>query len=256
MWQDVFETWMCIYCIPHNQNVYVCSSPGTGGEVMGLQVDYWTLQASEKKKEGDRRNTLKSNFRSLQVSRIPSGGELTPPPGMAMTVVMKEKNKKGNLITGSWVWFLPPHLQYAFFLLSVIFLSKKPKEKDVDSKSQVIDAISRLICTAKHQHTMLKGKHTLTDKLKTHTHSQNTHSCDSKLVLKNQQSIQCWGRREIKFSPSWIRGYSSNRYCRKFNVTNTAEWVRSKGRITPNAPFLFENARRAALLFLLTLWKE
>ncbi|XP_057180911.1 phosphofurin acidic cluster sorting protein 2 isoform X2 [Triplophysa rosa] len=107
-------------------------SPGSGSEVMGLQVDYWTLQASEKKKEGDRRNTLKSNFRSLQVSRIPSGGEPIPPPGMAMTVVMKEKNKK------------------------VIFLSKKLKEKDVDSKSQVIDAISRLICTAKHQHTMLK----------------------------------------------------------------------------------------------------
>ncbi|XP_051549415.1 phosphofurin acidic cluster sorting protein 2-like isoform X2 [Myxocyprinus asiaticus] len=111
-------------------------SPGTGGEVMGLQVDYWTLQGSEKKKEGEKRdvgikNTLKSNFRSLQVSRIPSGGEATP-PGMAMTVVMKEKNKK------------------------VIFLSKKPKEKDVDSKSQVIDSISRLICTAKHQHTMLK----------------------------------------------------------------------------------------------------
>lgn len=112
-------------------------SPGTGGEVMGLQVDYWTLQGTEKKKEGEKRdvgikNTLKSNFRSLQVSRIPNGGEPTPPPGMAMTVVMKEKNKK------------------------VIFLSKKPKEKDVDSKSQVIDSISRLICTAKHQHTMLK----------------------------------------------------------------------------------------------------
>ncbi|KAA0712530.1 Phosphofurin acidic cluster sorting protein 1 [Triplophysa tibetana] len=107
-------------------------SPGSGGEVMGLQVDYWTLQASEKKKEGDRRNTLKSNFRSLQVSRIPSGGEPIAPPGMAMTVVVKEKNKK------------------------VIFLSKKLKEKDVDSKSQVIEAISRLICTAKHQHTMLK----------------------------------------------------------------------------------------------------
>uniref|UniRef100_A0A8C1YFM3 Si:ch211-126j24.1 n=1 Tax=Cyprinus carpio TaxID=7962 RepID=A0A8C1YFM3_CYPCA len=112
-------------------------SPGTGGEVMGLQVDYWTLQGAEKKKEGEKRdvgikNTLKNNFRSLQVSRIPNGGEPTPPPGMAMTVVMKEKNKK------------------------VIFLSKKLKEKDVDSKSQVIDSISRLICTAKHQHTMLK----------------------------------------------------------------------------------------------------
>ncbi len=44
------------------------------------------------------------------------------------------------------------------FLFSVIFLSKKPKEKELDSKSQVIDGISRLICTAKHQHTMLRGK--------------------------------------------------------------------------------------------------
>lgn len=69
---------------------------------MGLQVDYWTWQGPEKKKEGEKRdvglkNTLKSNFRSLQVSRLPCGGELTPPPSMAMTVVTKEKNKKGLL---------------------------------------------------------------------------------------------------------------------------------------------------------------
>lgn len=68
---------------------------------MGLQVDYWTWQGPEKKKDGEKRdvglkNTLKSNFRSLQVSRLPSGGELTPPPSMAMTVVTKEKNKKGG----------------------------------------------------------------------------------------------------------------------------------------------------------------
>ncbi|XP_036402954.1 phosphofurin acidic cluster sorting protein 2-like isoform X1 [Megalops cyprinoides] len=112
-------------------------SPCSGGEVMGLQVDYWSWQGPEKKKDGEKRdvglkNTLKSNFRSLQVSRIPNGGELTPPPCMSMTVVTKEKNKK------------------------VIFLSKKPKEKELDSKSQVIDGISRLICTAKHQHTMLR----------------------------------------------------------------------------------------------------
>ncbi|XP_039593659.1 phosphofurin acidic cluster sorting protein 1-like [Polypterus senegalus] len=112
-------------------------SPGSGGEVMGLQVDYWTSQGPDRKRDGEKRdmgikNTLKSNFRSLQVSRIPSNGEVTPSATMSMTVVTKEKNKK------------------------VIFLSKKPKEKELDSKSQVIDGISRLICTAKHQHTMLK----------------------------------------------------------------------------------------------------
>lgn len=84
---------------------------------MGLQADYWTLQASEKKKEGDRRNTLKSNFRSLQVSRIPSSGEPIPPLGMAMTVVMKEKNKKGNTVSLHGVVFEFFPLTYAFFLL-------------------------------------------------------------------------------------------------------------------------------------------
>lgn len=90
--------------ISHSFSVFfVCflSSPCSGSEVMGLQVDYWTWQGPEKKKDGEKRdvglkNTLKSNFRSLQVSRLPSGGELTPPPSMAMTVVTKEKNKKGG----------------------------------------------------------------------------------------------------------------------------------------------------------------
>lgn len=85
---------------PYFMTVFLCSSPCSGSEVMGLQVDYWTWQGPEKKKEGEKRdvglkNTLKSNFRSLQVSRLPCGGELTPPPSMAMTVVTKEKNKKG-----------------------------------------------------------------------------------------------------------------------------------------------------------------
>uniref|UniRef100_A0A4W6E536 Uncharacterized protein n=1 Tax=Lates calcarifer TaxID=8187 RepID=A0A4W6E536_LATCA len=97
----------------------VCYCPG---EVMGLQVDYW--RAGERRKEVGMKNTLKSNFRSLQVSRI-SGGEL-----MSMTVVTKEKNKK------------------------VMFLSKKTKEKEAESRSQLIEGISRLICTSKHQHTL------------------------------------------------------------------------------------------------------
>nr|XP_033479179.1 phosphofurin acidic cluster sorting protein 1 isoform X1 [Epinephelus lanceolatus] len=104
------------------------------GEVMGLQVDYWSSQAGggggggggggERRREVGMKNTLKSNFRCLQVSRL-SGGEL-----MSMTVVTKEKNKK------------------------VMFLSKKTKEKEAESRSQQIEGISRLICTSKHQHTL------------------------------------------------------------------------------------------------------
>lgn len=44
-----------------------------------------------------------------------------------------------------------------FFLLSVMFLPKKSKDKEVEPKSQVIEGISRLICTAKQQQTMLRG---------------------------------------------------------------------------------------------------
>ncbi|XP_055362787.1 phosphofurin acidic cluster sorting protein 1-like isoform X2 [Betta splendens] len=112
-----------------------------GVDAIGLQVDYWLASLAEKRREGERRdtgckNTLKSAFRSLQVSRLPGGGATDPQAQvntMAMTVVTKEKNKK-----------VP------------IFLGKKTKEKDVDSKSQVIEGISRLICSAKPQQTILK----------------------------------------------------------------------------------------------------
>ncbi|XP_061553045.1 phosphofurin acidic cluster sorting protein 2 isoform X6 [Phycodurus eques] len=113
-------------------------SSGGQAELMGLQVDYWV---ADRKKDVEKRdsssssaakNTLKCNFRSLQVSRLPAGGaEPGTLPTMSMTVVTKEKNKK------------------------VMFLAKKSKDKEVESKSQVIEGINRLICTAKHQHTML-----------------------------------------------------------------------------------------------------
>ncbi|KAM9134071.1 phosphofurin acidic cluster sorting protein 1 isoform 2-T2 [Pangshura tecta] len=118
----------------------VVGSPSSPyGDVIGLQVDYWLALPTERRKEGEKRdasskNTLKSVFRSVQVSRLPSGGESQPSGTMAMTVVTKEKNKK----------------------VPTIFLSKKPKEKEVDSKSQVIEGISRLICSAKQQQTMMK----------------------------------------------------------------------------------------------------
>ncbi|KAM8900538.1 phosphofurin acidic cluster sorting protein 1 isoform 2-T2 [Spinachia spinachia] len=113
-----------------------------GVDAIGLQVDYWLASLAEKRREGERRdtackNTLKSAFRSLQVSRLPGEGGSEPQAQvstMAMTVVTKEKNKK----------------------VPTIFLGKKPREKDVDSKSQVIEGISRLICSAKQQQTILK----------------------------------------------------------------------------------------------------
>uniref|UniRef100_A0A3Q2D6W0 Phosphofurin acidic cluster sorting protein 2 n=1 Tax=Cyprinodon variegatus TaxID=28743 RepID=A0A3Q2D6W0_CYPVA len=119
-------------------NTSFCAlSSSSGAELMGLQVDYW-VAPTERKKDVEKRdpsskNTLKCNFRSLQVSRLPLGGaEPSPQPTMSMTVVTKEKNKK------------------------VMFLPKKSKDKEVESKSQLIEGISRLICTAKQQQTMLR----------------------------------------------------------------------------------------------------
>uniref|UniRef100_A0A667GF07 Phosphofurin acidic cluster sorting protein 2 n=1 Tax=Lynx canadensis TaxID=61383 RepID=A0A667GF07_LYNCA len=114
-------------------------SQGVGAELMGLQVDYWTAAPpADRKREVEKKdlpatkNTLKCTFRSLQVSRLPGSGEAVATPAMSMTVVTKEKNKK------------------------VMFLPKKAKDKDVESKSQCIEGISRLICTAKHQQNMLR----------------------------------------------------------------------------------------------------
>lgn len=69
---------------------------------MGLQVDYWVAPTERKKdvekRDSSAKNTLKCNFRSLQVSRLPLGGaEPSPQPTMSMTVVTKEKNKKGKM---------------------------------------------------------------------------------------------------------------------------------------------------------------
>ena len=74
---------------------------------MGLQVDYWTAaQPADRKRDAEKKdspttkNTLKCTFRSLQVSRLPSSGEAAATPTMSMTVVTKEKNKKGEV--GRW----------------------------------------------------------------------------------------------------------------------------------------------------------
>lgn len=67
-------------------------------------MDYWTAappadrkRDAEKKDLPTTKNTLKCTFRSLQVSRLPSSGDATATPTMSMTVVTKEKNKKGEV---------------------------------------------------------------------------------------------------------------------------------------------------------------
>lgn len=73
-------------------------------DAIGLQVDYWVSSGVEKRKDGERRDnkiTLKCAFRSLQVSRLPGSGSIELQTGsntMSMTVVTKEKNKKGEIV--------------------------------------------------------------------------------------------------------------------------------------------------------------
>nr|KAF6305413.1 phosphofurin acidic cluster sorting protein 2 [Pipistrellus kuhlii] len=109
------------------------SIQGFRAELMELQEDYWmAAQPTNRKRNGKKedlpttKNTLQCTFRSLQVSRLPSSGEDAGTPSMSMTVVTKEKKK-------------------------VMILPKKDKCKDLESKSQCIQGIGRLLCSAKNQ---------------------------------------------------------------------------------------------------------
>ncbi|XP_040184760.1 phosphofurin acidic cluster sorting protein 1 [Rana temporaria] len=106
---------------------------GTTPDALGLQVDYWLTCDRRKEREGGGKNTLRSIFRSVVVSRLP--GPDTPLGSMSLSVVTTEpKNKK----------------------VPTIFLSKKPKEKEPDAKTQIIEGITRLICSARQQQVMLR----------------------------------------------------------------------------------------------------
>ncbi|XP_018426898.1 PREDICTED: phosphofurin acidic cluster sorting protein 1-like [Nanorana parkeri] len=106
---------------------------GTTPDALGLQVDYWLTCDRRKEREGGGKTTLRSIFRSVVVSRLP--GPDTPSGSMSLSVVTTEpKNKK----------------------VPTIFLSKKPKEKETDAKTQIIEGITRLICSARQQQIMLR----------------------------------------------------------------------------------------------------
>lgn len=113
------------------------SSPSQSvhAEMMELQVDYWTAaqptdtkRVAQKKDPLAAKSTLKCLFQSVQVSRLPSSGQATATTTMSMTVITKQKTKKGP---------------------------KKAKDEEVEPTSQCIHGISRLVCKTKHQHNML-----------------------------------------------------------------------------------------------------
>ncbi|KAM4617905.1 phosphofurin acidic cluster sorting protein 1 [Discoglossus pictus] len=106
---------------------------GSTPDALGLQVDYWLSCDRRREREGGGKNTLRSIFRSVVVSRLP--GPETPPGTMSLSVVTTEpRNKK----------------------VPALFLTKRPKEKETDAKSQIIEGITRLICSARQQQTMLR----------------------------------------------------------------------------------------------------
>ncbi|XP_075044846.1 phosphofurin acidic cluster sorting protein 1 isoform X2 [Mixophyes fleayi] len=118
---------------PSSPSLSAGLSTGPTPDALGLQVDYWLSCDRRKEREGGGKNTLRSIFRSVVVSRLP--GPDTPPGSMSLSVVTTEpRNKK----------------------VPTIFLSKKPKEKETDAKSQIIEGITRLICSARQQQTMLR----------------------------------------------------------------------------------------------------
>ncbi|KAK1331537.1 LOW QUALITY PROTEIN: hypothetical protein QTO34_009494 [Cnephaeus nilssonii] len=103
-------------------------SQGDGAKLMERQVDYWTAaQPTDRKRDSEKKdlptanNTLRCSSHSLQVSRLPSSGAATATP-TSMTGLTKEKKKK------------------------VLFLPKKTKDKVVESKSQCLEGIGRLVC--------------------------------------------------------------------------------------------------------------
>ncbi|XP_069681566.1 phosphofurin acidic cluster sorting protein 2 isoform X2 [Periplaneta americana] len=109
-------------------------------EPMELQLDYWLIPgkindapAMGKSGKGDTtKSTLKTTFRSLQIQRLPLAGE-QPTQHFVMSYSTKEKKQKIMRLG-----------------------KKKEKEKESEPKSQLVEGVSRLICSAKTHSVPLK----------------------------------------------------------------------------------------------------
>ncbi|XP_020287388.1 phosphofurin acidic cluster sorting protein 2 isoform X2 [Pseudomyrmex gracilis] len=99
-----------------------------GWEPVELQLDYWGKQTQGEKGK----NTLRQAFRALHVQRLPSLGE-APGHHLSMNYTTKEKKQKIMRLG-----------------------KKKEKEKESEPKSQTVDGVTRLICSAKTHNIPLR----------------------------------------------------------------------------------------------------
>ncbi|XP_034192599.1 phosphofurin acidic cluster sorting protein KrT95D isoform X4 [Osmia lignaria lignaria] len=99
-----------------------------GWEPVELQLDYWSKQTQGEKGK----NTLRQAFRALHVQRLPPFGE-TPGHHLSMNYTTKEKKQKIMRLG-----------------------KKKEKEKENEPKSQTVEGVTRLICSAKTHNIPLR----------------------------------------------------------------------------------------------------
>ncbi|XP_018052741.1 PREDICTED: phosphofurin acidic cluster sorting protein 2 isoform X3 [Atta colombica] len=99
-----------------------------GWEPVELQLDYWSKQTQGEKGK----STLRQAFRALHVQRLPSLGEI---PGHHLSMNFTTKEKKQKIMRLG---------------------KKKEKEKENEPKSQSVDGVTRLICSAKTHNIPLR----------------------------------------------------------------------------------------------------
>ncbi|XP_053637193.1 phosphofurin acidic cluster sorting protein 2 isoform X2 [Cherax quadricarinatus] len=123
---------------------YKLISEGIGQEPLDLQVDYWLVRGSgreekEKDKEKDKarveggKYTLKTSFRTLQVARLAPLGVTHPfDPSTChhLTLSFATKEKKQRIMRLG---------------------KKKERERETESRREVVDGVSRLLGSAKNQ---------------------------------------------------------------------------------------------------------
>ncbi|XP_076646176.1 phosphofurin acidic cluster sorting protein KrT95D isoform X6 [Halictus rubicundus] len=119
-----------------------------GWEPVELQLDYWSKQTQGEKGK----NTLRQAFRALHVQRLPSLGEI-PSNHLSMNYTTKEKKQK-NYFLFAFFHVISSHNVATFTVMRLG--KKKEKEKENEPKSQTVDGVTRLICSAKTHNIPLR----------------------------------------------------------------------------------------------------